>query len=164
MATDNHDWNEILSFLGKEAQFLDERNWDAWLDLYLPEAEYWVPAWDDDGQLISDPQAEISLIYYANRGGLEDRVYRIKTGRSSATMPLRRTTHLYNLLSIEKTSGGLKVKTNWQVHSCKEYVTISYYGNAEYILKQTDDGLKIVKKKTVVNNDSATTMMDIYTI
>ena len=117
MATDHHEWNEVTVFLGKEAQFLDERNWDAWLDLYLPEAEYWVPAWDDDGQLISDPQTEISLIYYPNRGGIEDRVYRIRTGRSSATMPLWRTTHLFNLLSIEKTSSGLSVKTNWQVHS-----------------------------------------------
>ena len=31
-------------------------------------------AWDDDGTLVTDPQREVSLIWYGNRGGLEDRV------------------------------------------------------------------------------------------
>jgi benzoate/toluate 1,2-dioxygenase beta subunit len=31
-----------------------------------------MPAWDDDGTLVTDPQREISLIWYGNRGGLED--------------------------------------------------------------------------------------------
>ena len=52
---------------------------------YAPEVEFWMPSWDDDDELTEDPQREISLIYYAHRGGLEDRVFRIKTERSSAT-------------------------------------------------------------------------------
>ena len=44
-----------------------------------------MPAWDDDDKLTTDPQREISLIWYGNRGGLEDRVFRIRTDRSSAT-------------------------------------------------------------------------------
>ena len=32
---------------------------------------------------VEDPQTEISLIYYPNKGGLEDRVFRIRTERSS---------------------------------------------------------------------------------
>ena len=38
---------------------------------------YWMPAWDDDDQLVTDPQKEISLIWYGHKGGLEDRVFRI---------------------------------------------------------------------------------------
>ncbi|MCS5932991.1 aromatic-ring-hydroxylating dioxygenase subunit beta [Klebsiella pneumoniae subsp. pneumoniae] len=53
---------------------------------------HWMPAWGDDDQLTRDPQKEISLIYYPNREGLEDRVYRIKTERSGASTPEPRTT------------------------------------------------------------------------
>ena len=62
--------------------------------------EFWMPAWDDDDTLVTDPQREISLIYYNNRGGLEDRVFRIKTDRSSATsLPEPRTSH--NISNVE---------------------------------------------------------------
>ena len=44
-----------------------------------------MPSWRDDDMLSEDPQTEISLVYYPNKGGLEDRVFRIKTERSSAT-------------------------------------------------------------------------------
>ena len=53
---------------------LDERRWDEWIALYAPDCEYWVPTWRDEENLTSDPQAELSHIYYANRAGLEDRV------------------------------------------------------------------------------------------
>ena len=75
----------IHQFLYREARLLDDKDWDAWLSCYATDAEFWMPSWDDDETLVSDPQTEISLIYYGHRGGLEDRVFRIKTDRSSAT-------------------------------------------------------------------------------
>lgn len=59
-----------------------------------------MPAWDDYDTLTEDPVNEMSLIYCPNRGGIEDRVFRIKTDRSSATsLPEPRTGH--NLTNIE---------------------------------------------------------------
>jgi benzoate/toluate 1,2-dioxygenase reductase subunit len=58
-----------------------------------------MPAWDDNDRIVEDPQAEISLIYYAKRSGLEDRVFRIKTERSSASTPEPRTSH--NISNVE---------------------------------------------------------------
>ena len=76
---------DVTKFLYREARLLDDRDWDGWLACYDPEAEFWMPSWDDDDTLVEDPQTEISLIYYPHRGGLEDRVFRIRTERSSAT-------------------------------------------------------------------------------
>ena len=86
-------YQEIQAFIFREARLLDDRQWDDWLTCYHPKCEYWMPAWDDDDNLTTDPTKEISLIYYPNRNGLEDRVYRIKTERSGASMPEPRTTH-----------------------------------------------------------------------
>ena len=83
----------------REARYLDDKDWDAWLALYAADASFWMPSWDDRDQLTEDPQREISLIWYGNRGGLEDRVFRIRTERSSATLPDTRTSH--NLSNIE---------------------------------------------------------------
>jgi benzoate/toluate 1,2-dioxygenase beta subunit len=78
---------DVEAFLYRECRLLDDEQWDEWLTCYHPDAPFWMPSWDDEDKLITDPQREISLIYYPNRRGLEDRVFRIKTERSSATMP-----------------------------------------------------------------------------
>ena len=88
---------QISQFLYREARLLDDEQWDEWLQCYAPTASFWMPSWDDDDQLTTDPQSEISLIYYPDRQGLEDRVFRIKTERSSATMPDTRTSHNINI-------------------------------------------------------------------
>ncbi len=79
-------YENVCAFLYQEARLLDDRDWDAWIEMYDPQAEFWMPAWADDGELTTNPQTEISLIYYPSRGGLEDRVFRIRTERSSARL------------------------------------------------------------------------------
>jgi benzoate/toluate 1,2-dioxygenase beta subunit len=72
-----------------------------------------MPSWGDD-ELTGDPQREVSLIWYGNRTGLEDRVFRIKTERSSATLPDNRTSHnISNIELLEQTDGLCKVRFNW---------------------------------------------------
>lgn len=164
MITIDDDWGKAQRFIAREALHLDARDWDAWLDLYHEKAEYLVPAWDDDGELTTDPQREISLIYYANRGGLEDRVFRIRTKRSSATMPAMRTCHQFTLLDVKPTDQGLAVRTNWSTHSFRENDITLYFGWAYYNLIPHNDDWKIMRKKTVVLNDVAKTMMDVYSI
>ncbi len=83
------DCQKICAVLYREARLLDDRQWDEWLACYAEDVMYWMPAWDDDDQLTDDHETQISLMYYPNRGGLEDRVFRIKTERSGASMPER---------------------------------------------------------------------------
>eukprot|EP00611_Tribonema_gayanum_P022932 TRINITY_DN4713_c0_g1_i1.p4 TRINITY_DN4713_c0_g1~~TRINITY_DN4713_c0_g1_i1.p4 ORF type:complete len:100 (-),score=17.48 TRINITY_DN4713_c0_g1_i1:616-915(-) len=70
--------SQITDFLTREAQAVDDREWDSWLALHEETVEYWVPAWDSEYETTSDPQAEMSLIYYNSRAGLEDRVFRLR--------------------------------------------------------------------------------------
>ena len=86
-------YENLCAFLYREARYLDDRDWDNWLALYDEKCTFWVPAWDDDGELTEDPQSEISLIWYGRRASLEDRVFLIRTERSSATIPDTRTNH-----------------------------------------------------------------------
>ena len=79
--------NAIEQFLYRESRYLDDREFEKWLECYADDVVFWMPSWGDDDRLTQDPQRDISLIYYPNKGGLEDRVFRIRTERSSATSP-----------------------------------------------------------------------------
>ncbi len=54
-------------------------------------------------------------MYYPNRQGIEDRVFRIKTDRSSATsLPEPRTNHnLSNIEVLSRDGGEIKLRFNW---------------------------------------------------
>lgn len=157
--------DQVAAFLYREARFLDDRQWDAWLDCYAPDAEFWMPAWDDDGEMTRDPQSEISLIYYPNRGGLEDRVFRIKTDRSAASMPEPRTGHhISNVEIVSQQGSTLSVRFNWHTLSYRYHSTDSYFGTSTYTLDMSSGQPLIQRKYVVLKNDYIHQVIDVYHI
>lgn len=159
------NYNAICAFLYREARHLDDREWDAWLTHYAPEVEFWMPAWDDDDQLTEDPQSEISLIYYANRDGLEDRVFRIKTERSSASLPETRTNHmLTNVEVLAERADAVDVRYNFHTLAHRYKVTDHFFGTVYATLTQRDGDWLITRKKIVLKSDYIRQVIDIYHI
>ncbi|ALU88347.1 benzoate 1,2-dioxygenase small subunit [Herbaspirillum rubrisubalbicans] len=155
--------NAVCAFLYREARYLDERQWEPWLELYAPDVEYWMPAWDDDDQLTEDPQREISLMYYANRDGLEDRVFRIKTERSSASMPEPRTSHMIaNVEILEEHDDVVEVRYNFQTLSHRYKITDQFFGTVLASLRKVEGGFLIARKKIVLKNDYIRQVIDVY--
>ena len=161
----NADYNAICAFLYREARLLDDREWDQWLELYDTNVEYWMPAWDDDDQLTQDPQSQISLIYYPNRNGLEDRVFRIKTERSSASMPETRINHmLTNVEVLAERSDGVDIRYNFHTLSHRYKATDHFFGTIFLTLGKSESGFLITRKKIVLKNDYIRQVIDIYHI
>ena len=159
------NYQKIISFLYQEARWLDERNWDAWLKCYDEDCEFWMPSWDDEDELTKDPQSEISLIYYPNKGGLEDRVFRIKTERSSASMPQPRTSHnITNVEILEETDTEIKLRFNWFTLSYRYKTVDQYFGTSFYTLKKAEDSYLIANKRVVLKNDYIRQVLDVYHI
>lgn len=158
-------YHDLQAFLYREARLLDDREWDEWLACYHKDAEFWMPAWDDDDQLTRDPHSEISLIYYANREGLEDRVYRIKTERSGASTPEPRTTHQISNLEILSQEGDkVELRFNWHTLSHRYKVTDSFFGAAFYTLDVSGEIPLITRKVVQLNNDYIQQVIDVYHI
>ena len=153
----------IAQFLYREARFLDDEQWDDWLQCYAPSASFWMPAWDDDDRLTEDPQSEISLIYYPDRQGLEDRVFRIKTERSSATMPDTRTSHnICNIEIVERDGNQATVRFNWNTLSFRYKTNYSYFGTSRYVIDFSGTEPKILSKYVVLKNDYINQVIDVY--
>ncbi|KRS22171.1 benzene 1,2-dioxygenase [Alishewanella sp. WH16-1] len=159
------DYQQLCAFLYREARLLDDEQWDDWLQCYHDEAQFWMPSWDDDDKLVTDPQTEISLIYYPNRAGLEDRVFRIKTERSSATMPDTRTSHnLSNIEVVAQQGDFVTVRFNWHTLSHRYKTTFSHFGMSRYVIDFSGDSPKIRDKYVVLKNDYIHQVIDIYHI
>jgi benzoate/toluate 1,2-dioxygenase beta subunit len=155
----------VEDFLYREARLLDDRDWDSWLECYAPHATFWMPAWDDDDRLVEDPQQHISLIYYHNREGLEDRIFRIKTERSGASMPEARTAHFVaNIELVDQREGMVGVRFNWHTLSHRYQVTDTFFGTSFYTLDMRGETPSILAKKVVLKNDYIHQVVDVYHI
>jgi benzoate/toluate 1,2-dioxygenase beta subunit len=158
-------YEAIQAFLYREARALDEHRWADWLAFYADDVEFFMPSWDDDNKLTTDPNNEVSLIYYPSRQGLEDRVFRIETDRSSATTPDTRTGHaITNLEVLSQDETVCKLSFNWVTHSFRYNVVDVYFGSSEYTLDTTGEKPLIKRKYVVLKNDYIHHMLDIYHI
>jgi benzoate/toluate 1,2-dioxygenase beta subunit len=157
---------DVRQFLFAEARALDDKDWDAWLGFYAPDVEFWMPSWSDDDKLITDPQSEVSLIYYAHRGGLEDRVFRIRTERSSATsLPEPRTSHnISNVEIVEQNGSDCRLRFNWVTFSFRYKTVDTYFGTSFYTLDTSAARPLIKRKKVILKNDYIHHVVDIYQI
>jgi 3-phenylpropionate/cinnamic acid dioxygenase small subunit len=151
-----------------EARALDERRWDDWLALYVDDAEFWVPAWKNDGDPTDNPDTEVSLFYTARRSELEDRVWRVRSGKSIASTPLQRTAHVVTNVAVEPAPEDDVVHANavatTHVYNVKRREQHLFFALARYRLVRRDGAWRIRRKKLVLLNDYLPTMMDFYTI
>jgi 3-phenylpropionate/cinnamic acid dioxygenase small subunit len=158
--------SQVVRLLSREARYLDTGQWDEWLQLMTPDIEYWIPAWDSETETTTDPNNEMSLMYYDSRQGLEDRVFRIRTRRSVASNPMPQTCHLTsNILTEFQGDGSCVVDANWQVLSWRHEKTTRFYGYYRYLLvPEGADEWRIRKKKIIVLNAVIPTVLDIYLV
>ena len=148
------DQTAIEQFLYREARYLDDREFEKWLTCYADDVEYWMPSWGDDDLLTEDPQTDISLIYYENKGGLEDRVFRIRTERSSH--------NINNVEVIERRGDIVDVRFNWHTMYFRYKTVDPYYGTSFYTIDFSGETPLIRRKTVVLKNDYIHHVVDIY--
>jgi 3-phenylpropionate/cinnamic acid dioxygenase small subunit len=152
MAQDDVDIRQIEAFLFHEARLLDDRQFEAWLDLFTDTGWYWVPVQPDQ----DNPYDTISLIY-DDRRLLETRVRRLRNPRIHAQMPPSRTSHLIGNVTIEDDSpddADLLVGSNFQMLEYRRDKQQVFGGSCRHGLIRTEDGFKIQwKRVNLANSD-----------
>jgi len=108
----------------------------------------------------------MSLIYYPNKSGIEDRVFRIQTDRSSATsLPEPRTQHhLANIEVLSREGTQIKLRFNWLTLTYRYGTTDSHWGMSFYTLDTSGPKPLITDKKIVLKNDHIHHVIDVYHI
>lgn len=152
-----------------EALHLDAQRWDEWLGLFTEDAVFWLPAWADEHRLSASPECELSLIYCTARAGLEDRVWRVRSGLSAASKPLPRTSHAVTNSVIRPDSGSsdkVVVDSSWtcHVHELKQRTQHVFFGSYQHHLRLEQGQWRIHSKKVILMNDQIPTLLDFYCI
>jgi 3-phenylpropionate/cinnamic acid dioxygenase small subunit len=155
------------SFVYREALLLDRFAFDDWLALYTPDCLYWLPAWRDDNTQTEDPERELSLIYYRGRENLEDRVQRIRSGFSVASVVMPRVSHLIgNVLAERVDETCMRVDSSFvvNVHDVRANRSHAFFGRYEHELVHDGADWRIARKVIRLMNDVIPTMLDVYSI
>lgn len=153
----------VSQFLIQKSEYCDQYQWNKYLELYDEDSEYHIPQWIDDHTYVTDPNQGMSYIYYADRTGLEDRVFRIETGKAASATPLPRTAHFISNVRVKELENGLvEAKVVWQTLYNRQGLEGCFYGHATYILRKTEDSFRIRKQHTVLLNDKIDSVLDFY--
>nr|WP_028602347.1 anthranilate 1,2-dioxygenase small subunit [Ottowia thiooxydans] len=153
----------VERFLYRKADLCDRRQWVDYLELFDEESEFHIPQWDSEHVYTTDPKRGMSLMYYPNRAGLEDRVFRLGTGKSAASTPMPRTLHAVNNVLVREVSDSqLEVSCKWTTHIYRFGEASMFFGDVNYKLKPAGGSWTILKKHVILMNDTIDSVLDFY--
>ena len=155
---------EIAQFLYTEAEILDERQYDEWLDLLADDIRYWMPIRRNVkyGDTTREFTRETDDINWFDEGKdtLTRRVRQIQTGIHWAEEPRSRITHMIsNVQLLTATSDAvvareLAVKSRFLIYRNRvETETDVLVGKREDTLRRTGDGWLIARRKIILDQN-----------
>lgn len=140
------------SFLIYEARLLDDGFFDDWVDLFTPDARYWVPSQPDQ----PDPFETVSLMY-DDRRLLETRVRRLSDPRIYSQEPRSRTSRLVTNVTIEPATGdpGVLLRSKFLLVEYRRDEQRLFAGTYEHRLVGEGAAMRIALKKVMLVNCDA---------
>lgn len=131
----------VTDFIWAEADILDAKDYDRWLDLWTEDGLYIMPIGNGD-----DYANQLNLCY-DNAKMRRDRVGRFQAGFSISSAPPAETVRTISRIVIEKAEGDvITVRAAEHLIEDKFGRQRSWAGNARYMLKVTDDGFRLHQK------------------
>ena len=150
---------EISDFLYSEAELLDERCFDQWLDLFTDDAHYWMPLRQNVpfGEQQRENTSHVDGISWFDEGKatLKSRVDQIKTGQHWAEEPLSRICHMVsNVQILNSTSSEVTAKSRVLVYRNRlQDETDLFIGKREDVLRKVDRRWKIAQRKIILDQN-----------
>jgi 3-phenylpropionate/cinnamic acid dioxygenase small subunit len=135
----------VAAFLFREARLIDERKFEAWAELFTPDALYWVPL--RPGQ--TDFLNEMSIIR-DDRAMLDARVARLRHPEAHADSPPVRTVHmLANIEIVERAGEETRVAGALLMAEWRDQRQTIYTGRVEWNLVALGEGGYAIRYKRV---------------
>jgi 3-phenylpropionate/cinnamic acid dioxygenase small subunit len=148
---------EVEDFLYHEAELLDERRYEAWLDLLTEDVHYFMPMRrnvpaDEREREFTRPGRDVNW-FDEGKDTLTRRVRQIQTGIHWAEQPPSRICHL--VANVQVTSAGpdeVGVKSRFLIYRNRvETETDVLVGKREDVLRRVDGGFKIARRTIVLD-------------
>lgn len=139
--------DEAAQLLYLEAELLDERRLDEWLELYTDDAVYHVPQGDG-----SDPEREVQIALDDKRR-LVERVMRLRSGFAYSQDPPSRTVHLVGNVRLRgEADGATVVASSLSVAEVRRGQQRIYMAHVVHHLVPREGALRIRRKEIRLAN------------
>ncbi|MDA9207707.1 aromatic-ring-hydroxylating dioxygenase subunit beta [Octadecabacter sp.] len=140
---------DVTEFLWHEADLLDRKEYNAWLDLWLEDGTYILPIGEGP-----DYENQLNLCYDDDKMR-RMRVDRFNRGFSISSAPAADTVRTVSRIVIESAQGDIiKIRAAEQLVEDKFGRQRIWAANLFYTLKQTEDGFKLDRKVAkLLNSD-----------
>lgn len=151
---------EIEEFLYREADTIDNRHFEEWLDFFTDDIRYWVPIRKnlEFKKRFEDATDEHQSAWIDdNRMTLVARVYQVLTKIHWAEEPLSRVSHLVTNIFVDRVEQVEKgeeivVRSKLLVHRSRmEEAGELLVAKREDRIRRTDEGLRIAWRKILVD-------------
>ena len=136
---------EIERLLTVESRLLDQQAYAQWLELYVPECAYWIPA----TRPACDPRAQITLEFH-DRRRLLDRVARLGTGLAYSQLPASRTSRQLSGLEVWASpdrGGEWRARCNFLLAESRAGRTRMLAGWYGFVVRRVGDDLRLALKQ-----------------
>jgi len=142
---------EVEEFLYYEAELLDDRRLDDWLELLTSDIHYWMP-------IRRTTQAKEVHLEFTKPGGMaffdDDldtltlRVKRLSVGRAWAEDPPSRTRHMISNVRVAEVDGDeIRVKCNFHLYRTRlNSEEDSWIGRREDVLRRVDGEFRLARR------------------
>jgi len=149
--------HEVQDFLYREAELLDERRYEEWLDLFTEDAHYFMPMrrnvpHDEPEREFTRAGADVAW-FDEGKDTLARRVAQIRTGIHWAEEPLSRICHMVsNVQVLHATDSEVGVKSRFLIYRNRvETETDVLVGKREDLLRRVNGELKLARRTIVLD-------------
>ena len=146
------DQHAVEQFLYKQAELLDTRQWQKWIDLFSDDGVYWMPP--DASYKTWEGQP---AIFAEDRNLMTVRMNRVLHPDAWSQKPLWGTNHVVSNVVIQKVTskGEVHVRSRFHMMELRRDDVRHFAGSYTHQLKKTKNGFKIKLQRVDMTNAQA---------
>jgi 3-phenylpropionate/cinnamic acid dioxygenase small subunit len=148
------DREQFELFLIHEARLLDDREFEAWMELFTEDGLYWVPSTQGE----PDPYNQASL-FFDDRKLMKTRIERLRHPRIHIQTPPSRCNHMISNVIVEEAdeaAGNYLISSSMMMGEYRLDVQRFFMGRQFHRLVREGDSFRIILKRVnLINCDTA---------
>jgi len=144
--------HDAEQFLYQQAQLLDSKQWQAWIDLFAADGIYWMPPEPSHTTWEGMP-----AIFAEDRNLMKVRMGRVLHPDAWSQRPLWETNHIVSNVVIQKAAknGDLEVRSRFHMMELRRDDVRHFAGSYLHKLKKTPKGYAIKLQRVDMTNAQA---------
>jgi 3-phenylpropionate/cinnamic acid dioxygenase small subunit len=130
---------EVEQFLYRQAELLDRKSWQGFIELFAEDGVYWMPASPEQTTWVGVP-----AIFAEDRNLMTVRMKRLTHPHAWSQAPLWGTSHIVGNVMIDGEQGDtLVVRSRFHLMEFRRDASRHFAGSYVHHLRRTPDGLRI---------------------